>query len=189
MPRAVQIESPYDTLYYYRMYHLIMEIHRNDTLISKTVMEEKSDTLFSPGGQVASVHESPLFGNTEKYTDYYTNGKVRSRYECFDRDGMGGTTSEFSYYDSIGNLDSVISNKDYMPPGSQDHLSVCGVVTYRYFKNGKLYLVKKYDEHYEGCYRCPCGTWEYYDTNGKLLKKDRFKNCGDGKTDCEDMCQ
>lgn len=143
------------------------------------------DTQFRADSGFESIHVHRLSEQTEMFVLYYPNGVVQREDRTYHYDGMGGTSSEDKYYDTLGIIDSSFSIQSYMPADATGHLDVCGVITSKYFTNGKLSKVAMYDVHYEGGNRCPCGTWEYYDGNGELLKKEVFKKCGDGKTDCE----
>lgn len=170
----------------YRYNIINVQIRKNDSVISSSVFRMDSDTTFFPDGTIKNVHELPSNENDEKHIEYYLNGAIK--YEFRDRNiGNGNESMEWIYYDSLGAIDSVISSVDYLPENARTTLDQCGIVTYKYYSKGKLHEVRKYDEHYEGLHRCPCGTWEYYDGDGKLINKETYKKCGDGETDCEQM--
>jgi hypothetical protein len=175
-----------DTTFRYENYHILMDIRKGDSLVSSTIYWEAFDTLFHPDGRVVSVKENPFNSSYEDYTEHYMNGKVKSEWRFFDADGSGGTSAETRYYDTAGTLDYIMSNEDYFPPDAEGHLDLCGVVTYKYFQDGNLQLIKQYDERYAAGYSCPCGTWLYFDADGHLIKKDPYRKCGAGNVDCED---
>lgn len=179
----------YDTSYHIDGNHtLMMEIRRNDSLTSRSVYRNESDTLYYSDGCIKEVD----LGHTEDFERmYFLYGHdkiLRFKYTSYSRDGMGGEVADRWYYDTTGILIRQEYNKDYMPPDAEGHLDVCGVITTtEYFPNGKVKSIKKTDNHYEGGYYCPCGSWEYFDSGGAIIRKENYQKCGEGNTDCEEM--
>ncbi len=175
-----------DTLYRFDGYQrIILEIRKHGQLVSTREFRISEEKRFDSNSALEWSHEYLRGNEQENYKSYYPNGKVSQNHYVYSRDAMGGTQGERIYYDSIGNLDSVLTNVDYIPEGATGHLDICGTVTSRYYVHGILQRVTRYDIKYEALSQCPCGSWEYYDSTGKLLRTEKYKTCGDGKTDCE----
>lgn len=184
---AVITGNRYDTVFSYSP-SPHMQVYRNDTLIESMTFKDETDTTFYPDG---CVHEITI-RNERDFEEFYQrfdhDHVLRFTYTCYSHDGMGGTVANREMYDTTGVRTESEYNKDYMPDDAQGHLDVCGVVTTTaYYRNGYTKSIERRDHHYEGGYYCPCGDWEYRDSLGNVTKREHYKKCGDGKTNCVDV--
>ncbi len=180
----------YDTIFSFSVYgDAEIQLYRNDTLVrSLDYNKADADTTFYGDGCIETITKRGFRDYEEKYYVYDHDKLLRREYTLYDHDGLGGTDGLEVIYDSLGRLLIETYNKDYLPDDTHGHLKICGTVTTKYYyPNGKLDSVTQADVHYEGLGYCPCGTWKYYDTIGKLIRTVKYKKCGDGKTDCEQM--
>lgn len=162
-------------------------IRKNDTLFEKLKYNDPDyDTTFYSDGGVKEIAIKRIYAtHREQYFRYDHDDILRYKYTLYSLDGMGGSEAERLFYDTTGLLITKEINRDYMPVDAQGHLDICGVVTTTtYYSNGQPQSIEITDHHYEGLTWCPCGTWEYFDSAGRVIRTERYKKCGDGKTDC-----
>ena len=119
----------------------------------------------------------------EKYTDngiaywhYYPNGQLNSHW--INKSLYGGIFSTFSVsYDSLGRKIEEINWEHSFPEWGVSYNHTFSVETIRkYYQNGKLKSLTKLKSFCEGeGYRC--GTWTYYNEQGKVLKTEKYGDC------------
>lgn len=166
-----------------------MELYHDGRLLDQQIFGQPAhDTTYYTDGCVESVTDRPSAPSDyeETYKHYYHKHILKSEGKVYFFDGLGGSKRKVNDYDSTaGKMTSTWENNDYLPAGGRSGLDNCSIITTTtYFPNGKPDSITSVDYKYEGVSYCPCGTWEYYDSTGKLLHIKKFKKCGDGETDC-----
>ena len=141
---------------------------------------------------IAGQHEESIGTKTyyndgnyeiEKYTDdgvmywdYYPNGQLKGHW--INKGLYGGNFSTYSVnYDSLGHKTEETNWEHLYPKWGTSYNDTFSVATTRkYYKNGKLKSLTKTKSFSESeSYRC--GTWIYYDEQGKVIKTEKYGNC------------
>ena len=164
-----------------------MKVLKNGKLFSKTEFQHEVDTEFYDNGKPEIVREGPWWDFDCKYKTFYRNGKLKSESQQGIACAMGIQVGEQLDYDSLGNLlDKISFNNICDTIYNSGHNTWTIATTIEYYPGNKMKAKKMNTSGYESGGDCPCGTWEYYDKNGNLVKKEKYPDCKDGNLDCLD---
>lgn len=118
-----------------------------------------------------------------RYTDvgtinrlYYPNGQLNKHW--VNEALYGGTFSTlYASYDSVGHKTEEINWEHMFPEWGSGYNDTFSVGTIRkYYPNGRLKSLTNMKSFCESdSYRC--GTWVYYDEEGKVLKTEKYGDC------------
>ncbi|MDQ3111550.1 MAG: hypothetical protein M3R17_16810 [Bacteroidota bacterium] len=176
-----------DTMYHYTPYsQIVMEIKNKGKVISQKVFELQSDTSYYSNGkpQFVNVGNSPF---DSKIFEYYSNGKLKRVSRQGVEFGCGMRVGKELNYDSLGNLVTEIIYDNYLPKDAGGcHETYTVISTTEYYSNKSIKLHKQEETAYEAGQECPCGMWEFYDKNGKLVRKEKFGSCNDAMMECSE---
>lgn len=187
-PDSETVAEKMDTMFRYSPYGILeMECRRNDSVIELMLFESTSDTFYYPNGNVSHVVVGPSPDFDSKHYYYYMNGQLARVSEQGIPFGCGNTVGEELNYDSTGILLSKTEFDHFLPDsayGCHDTRTI--MTTTEYYPNKKPQLIKQMVTAYEAGVECPCGTWEYYDESGSLIKTGKYPPCRESNLDCED---
>jgi len=171
---------------------VIKEI-RGDRLLSETYLLWPSyeDCIAARNGEYIIKQEYYKDANyayqITKYTDggtinwlYYSNGQLYQHWE--NKDINAGIFSTFLVsYDSLGHKIEERKWKHSFPEWGSSYNDTFLVETTRtYYQNGNLKSLTKMKSFCQSDgYRC--GTWIYYDEQGKILKTEKYGDCNNFK--------
>ncbi len=184
---TVRIEDHYFDTVYEVGGNLIVEIRSNDTVLSRSVYERQSDTFYYPNGAIRHVVAGPSADFDAVHYEYYMNGQLKEKRQQGTSFGCGNAVGEELHYDSTGILLSKTEFDHFLPDsayGCHDTRTI--MTTTEYYPNKKPQLIKRMVTAYEAGIECPCGTWEYYNESGLLIKTVKYSACKKSNLDCED---
>ena len=172
-----------DTIFIYGG-DLLMQIKSHDTILETKIFKQSSDTIYYPNGTPRSI----IVGRSEdfdsKHYEYYSNSRLKTVWEQSTQFGCGNKIGEQLNYDSTGYLFSKTTFKHNLPKNATGcHETHTVETTREYYDNGRVRL-KKQQEHFYESETCDCGTWEYFDEQGKLIKKEKHESCDDDSLSC-----
>lgn len=110
------------------------------------------------------------------YWDYYPNGQLKRHGDV--KWIYGGMFSTFLVsFDSLGHKKEEINWEHLYPEWGESYNHTFIIeITREYYPNGRLkFLMKTKAFSQSDGYRC--GTWVYYDKQGKVVKKEKYGDC------------
>jgi len=151
-----------------------------------TILEigNRPDTLYYDNGKPHSITIGGSSDFDSKTIEFYRNGQLKNVSEQGVFEGCGIQVGEELHYDSLGNLISKSTFYHNLPKNAKGCHDIHTIIsTDIYHESGEIKLRKKRETFYESEF-CDCGTWEYYDESGMLVKKEEYESCDDDKLDC-----
>lgn len=172
-----------DTIYSYNG-NLMMQIKHGNKVIETKTFEHATDTLYYDNGKPRHIIVGRSSDFDSKHYEYYKNGQLQSVREQGTVFACGNQIGEELNYDSLGHLLSKSTFKHNLPKDANGcHETHTVTSTTEFYLNGKIRLKKQQENFYESDV-CDCGIWEYYDEQGKLIKKEKHENCNDDSLSC-----
>ena len=165
---------------------VIKAVQNNELLSERYILWRSSEDCIA-GQNEDYIGEKQYYDDNsyeiEKYTDsgtdywhYYPNGQLK---EHWINEGLYGATFStfFVSYDSLGYKTKEINWEHSFPEWGISYNHTFSVeTTQKYYQSGKLKsLTKKKSFCEQDSYRC--GTWVYYDEQGKVQKTETYGDC------------
>lgn len=159
----------------------------NGVLLSKTLYGQQGDTTFYANGKPEHVNTGAAADFNGVQYEYYRNGQLKQKHQQGSPFGCGCPVGEEENYDSLGHRTSRVTYDNYLPAGQEGcHQQMTVIRTVLFYASGQDSLRKQEETAYESGRECPCGTWEYLGKDGKVIRKEQFEKCRDGKMECRE---
>lgn len=106
------------------------------------------------------------------YKTYYDNGRLKQVTHQGNYNGCGVTVGTDSLFDASGKLAKTISYQHEGKSNTGCHDIIIRQTIVTYYQNGR----RKTLSYMEECYECepkPYGVWEWFDKNGKIIRREK----------------
>ncbi len=184
-----ELENITDTIYKIDESSLIVIIKKDSTILeSYEYILNKKSILDTINNTIATYEYKSPDALGGKWTEYYSNGKIKVKGQSTDKFGCWMNNGDFEYYDSDGILLRKLTYDNWLKKNSDGcHLTIVDMKLIEYYKNGNIKAEKKYQSGYEDMTfdefynnsewenEYKSGKWKFYNQNGKVIKKEEYK--------------